>query len=89
MKLILYSRAGCCLCEGLLDKLQQIHDVPFELEVRDIDRDPVWLGKYQYEVPVLCVADERTTPPTERALPRLSPRAPVTKLAQLLRAASG
>lgn len=81
MKLILYSKQDCCLCEGLLAKLQQVKSVDFELEVRDITSNSDWFDRYQYEIPVLCILSDRQQ---EQELPRLSPRSPVDKLEALL-----
>ena len=80
MQLILYSKPGCHLCEGLQEKLEQVGNIEFELEIRDINTRTDWFEAYQYEVPVLCqkMADG------EKPLPRLSPRATVAKLEQLL-----
>ncbi len=80
MQLILYSKPGCHLCEGLLEKLQQVKTIAFELEVRDITTRPEWFEAYQYEVPVLC----QKLSSTEKPLPRPSPRASVQQLEQLL-----
>lgn len=81
MQLILYSKPGCHLCEGLQEKLEQIQGLNYELEVRDITTREDWFQAYQYEVPVLCRAsvDEREVP-----LPRPSPRATVWQLEQML-----
>ncbi|KAK1581335.1 hypothetical protein Q3G72_005092 [Acer saccharum] len=60
-KLVLYSKPGCCLCDGLKEKLQaafllsgseSLHDV--DLQVRDITTNPDWQNAYQYEIPVLA-----------------------------------
>ncbi|XP_043809360.1 uncharacterized protein LOC110606060 isoform X2 [Manihot esculenta] len=60
-KLVLYSKPGCCLCDGLKEKLQaafllsgphSLHDV--DLQVRDITSNPEWERAYQYEIPVLA-----------------------------------
>ncbi|KAE8701762.1 Detected protein of confused Function [Hibiscus syriacus] len=60
-KLVLYSKPGCCLCDGLKEKLHaalslsvpdSLHDV--ELQVRDITSNPEWEKAYQYEIPVLA-----------------------------------
>ncbi len=80
MQLILYSKPGCHLCEGLQEKLEQIQGLNYELEVRDITTREDWLQAYQYEVPVLC----RVSADTEELLPRPSPRATVQQLAQML-----
>jgi len=81
MKLILYSKQGCCLCDGLLAKLQQLQNVTFELEIRDINNNSDWFDRYQYEIPVLCYLN---TDQQEQELPRFPPRSPVSKLEALL-----
>ena len=72
-RLLLYSRSGCCLCEGLeqrlraLDLEQDSH--PLKLVVVDIDAPDCAASlraHYDLEVPVLVLDD------TE--LPRVSPR---------------
>ncbi len=57
MRLILYSKPGCHLCEGLQEKLEQIENLSFELEIRDITTREDWFGAYQYEVPVLYLSN--------------------------------
>ncbi|KAL5846576.1 hypothetical protein ACOSQ3_010100 [Xanthoceras sorbifolium] len=92
-KLVLYSKPGCCLCDGLKEKLQaafllsgpdSLHDV--DLQVRDITTNPHWEKSYQYEIPVLA---RLFSDGTEEKLPRLSPRLGVEliqkKLASALR----
>lgn len=81
MKLILYSKQGCCLCDGLLAKLQQVKSVNFELEIRDINSNSDWFDRYQYEIPVLCYLNANQQ---EQELPRFPPRSPVSKLEALL-----
>ena len=73
LTLILYSRRGCCLCEGLEQRLRGLPltslTPPLQLEVIDIDAaevDPALRARYDLEVPVLAVG---STP-----LPRVSPR---------------
>jgi glutaredoxin len=80
MRLILYSKPGCHLCEGLQEKLEQIQGLNVELEVRDITSREDWFQTYQYEVPVLC----RNSFDREERLPRPSPRASVRQLEQML-----
>ena len=80
MKLILYSKPGCHLCEGLQEKLNQVSKIEFELEIRNITSREDWFAAYQYEVPVLC----QKLPNGEKPLPRMSPRASVAKLEQML-----
>ena len=80
MQLILYSKPGCHLCEGLAEKLSQVNQIDFELEIRDINTREDWFATYQYEIPVLC----QKLPDGEKPLPRMSPRASVGKLEQML-----
>jgi len=82
MDLILYSKPGCHLCEGLQEKLAQV-TIPAiqKVEVRDITSHDEWFQAYQYEIPVLCY---RRADGSEKILPRLSPRAPVHKLEAML-----
>jgi len=91
--LIMYSKPGCHLCEGLQEKLETL---PLQIEIRDITQNDDWFQKYQYEVPVLChlapspsaPADSSTNLPTElpveRPLPRLSPRASAAQVAKMI-----
>ena len=69
-QLLLYSRQGCCLCEGLAERL---HALPggVELEVIDVDRDPGLQQRYGLEVPVLVL---RRADGALQELPRVSPR---------------
>ncbi|XP_073009994.1 uncharacterized protein [Typha latifolia] len=77
-RLVLYSKPGCCLCDGLKEKLHVAlslggpHSLEsVDLEVRDITSNPEWERMYQYEIPVLA----KVLPDgTEETLPRLSPR---------------
>jgi hypothetical protein len=73
MQLILYSKPGCHLCEGVAEKLQQVQGISIEVEVRDITTDDGWFRAYEYEIPVLLLL----TPAGEQILPRLSPRTTV------------
>ncbi|MHC5761989.1 glutaredoxin family protein [Nostoc sp.] len=88
MRLILYSKPGCHLCEGLQEKLEQIQNLSFELEVRDITTREDWFAAYEYEVPVLYLSNHRGVQDqegSEKSLPRPSPRASVQQLEQMLR----
>ncbi len=85
MKLILYSKPGCHLCEGLEEKLEQIIETQnfasLQLEVRDITTRDDWFGAYQYEIPVLYLTDNEEK---QQLIPRPSPRMTVKQLEQLL-----
>jgi hypothetical protein len=81
-KLILYSKPGCHLCEGLQEKLTELQSsLHFELEIRDITLRDDWFEAYQYEVPVLCQQKEGQ----EQFIPRSSPRLSVRQLEKYLR----
>ncbi len=82
MRLILYSKPGCHLCEGLLEKLQQIEGLNLEIEIRDITTREDWWQVYQYEIPVLCAetASAQGAGVVEKQLPRLSARASAEQL---------
>lgn len=84
MKLVLYSKPGCHLCEGLQEKLEALPHLDFSLEIRDITTQPDWFAAYQYEIPVLCRVISTPEGLREEALPRLSPRAPVNRVEQML-----
>ncbi|MBW4506331.1 MAG: glutaredoxin family protein [Scytonematopsis contorta HA4267-MV1] len=93
MRLILYSKSGCHLCEGLQEKLKQMRNLKFDLEVRDIMTREDWFLAYQYEVPVLFVDHEGTKDSKEgkgeklgkeEPIPRPSPRLTVVQLEQFL-----
>jgi Glutaredoxin-like domain (DUF836) len=80
MHLILYSKVGCHLCEGLEQKLRSILRPNDQLEIREITSNSDWWNAYQYEIPVLYMVKGEQ----ENILPRLSPRASVTQLQEML-----
>jgi len=78
--LILYSKPGCHLCEGLQEKLETL---PVQLEIRDITQNQAWFQKYQYEIPVLCYS-KGADAASETPLPRVSPRASAAQVAKMI-----
>lgn len=80
MQLILYSKPGCHLCEGLYEKLQQVQSLVLEIEIRDINSCEDWFNLYQFEIPVLF----QRLNDGDKLIPRLSPRASVKQLEQIL-----
>ena len=57
--LTLYSRAYCHLCHDMQAALESLRgEYEFDLQVLDVDADPVLLARYDERVPVL-VAGER------------------------------
>jgi len=88
MRLILYSKPGCHLCQGLQEKLEQIESIKF---FRDITERDDWFQAYQYEVPVLFKVQPQPINSageaafsSEELLPRPSPRCSVAQLEQML-----
>jgi hypothetical protein len=76
----LYARQGCCLCEGLQERLEAL-DPPLPLEWLDVDRDPALQARYGLRVPVLAM------PLAEggwRDLPPVPPRLSGERLARWL-----
>ena len=58
-RLTLYVRQGCALCEDLLADLEGFQpQLGFELQIVDIDRDPVLRARYDTLVPVLTAGDQ-------------------------------
>lgn len=54
LRVTLYSRKGCHLCEDVLQVLQGLQvEFPFSLSVVDIDTDPSLRVRFQYLVPVV------------------------------------
>jgi len=69
----LYTRIGCCLCEGLEERLRALDQPPI-LELLDVDRDPDLQARYGLRVPVLARAGGSAA---AGAAPAGAPPAPV------------
>ena len=72
-ELVLITREGCCLCDGLEEKLAANALAYTRL---DVDADPALKARFDFEVPVLLLREG----PAERVLPRVSPRLPAPQL---------
>ncbi|MEA5443548.1 glutaredoxin family protein [Cyanobium gracile] len=70
-ELLLFTRQGCCLCEGLAEKLRAL-DPPQPMRLIDVDTNPDLQQRYGLAVPVLALAASGEDP--LRELPRVSPR---------------
>ena len=77
--LLLYSRQGCCLCQGLEQRMSELAldqlQPPLTLRVIDIDdrSTPASVReRYDLQVPVLALAEPQQNSSLE--LPRVSPR---------------
>ena len=56
LRLTLYSRPECCLCEEMKAVLAQVRQgIPFALEEIDISADPELEARFGQEIPVLFV----------------------------------
>ena len=56
MRVILYSKAGCHLCDEAREHLEDLAaDHVFELDEMDIRRDDQLFERYRYRIPVIVV----------------------------------
>lgn len=73
--MVMYSKPGCCLCDGLKEKLDVVMPgLPVRgLEVRDITENPEWDAKYAMEIPVLTLVHRESgkESPIRRPPPRM------------------
>ncbi len=79
IELILYGRKGCCLCQGLEQRLRELSlhllDPPLRLQVIDIDDEAISnkiRELYDLQVPVLLLRSDDLNKTIE--IPRVSPR---------------
>ena len=79
MKIFIFVRKGCCLCETLKNKLTKINlkEIKPKLEINeiDIDRFDLYQDKYKkfdIEVPVVAIKESKSQKIIK--LPRISPR---------------
>lgn len=56
VRVTLYTRVGCHLCDDAKEVLDAVREeLPFDLDVTDIDTDPSLVALYTNEVPVVLV----------------------------------
>ena len=81
-ELLLFTRIGCCLCQGLEERLRALVPAP-PLRLIDVDDDPELRARYDLLVPVLALAvadapggsgDGSRTGDGSRQLPQVPPR---------------
>ena len=59
MKITLYGKAGCCLCDEARAAVTEVRrEIPFELEEVDISLDPRLHRRYGERIPVVAVDGE-------------------------------
>lgn len=55
----MYYRLGCHLCDAMIAALWYLqHELAFELELVDIDKDPDLRQRYNVDVPVVTLGTE-------------------------------
>ena len=60
LKLILYGRRDCHLCEVAKEVVEQLRRrLDFDVEERDVDDDPDWIRQFGDEVPVGLIGDRK------------------------------
>jgi hypothetical protein len=58
-RFLLYSRAGCGLCEEMLSALSSLPEAQaFPIDVLDVDAEPGAKARYGHKIPVLLFAGE-------------------------------
>ena len=58
IRLRLYSRPGCHLCDVMLQELESLaYKNRISIEVLNIDNDPDLYGKYALRIPVLTLSE--------------------------------
>jgi len=75
-ELLLFTRIGCCLCQGLEERLRALVPAP-PLRLIDVDDDPELRARYDLLVPVLALAaadDPGGSGDGSRQLPQVPPR---------------
>jgi hypothetical protein len=89
---VLYTKPGCCLCDGLKETLDEVlasdsilASAPAlrgaSLELRDVSTNAEWAAKHAMEVPVLHLRDDDGDGDDETPLPRPAPRLSAARLA--------
>ncbi|HXN84028.1 MAG TPA: glutaredoxin family protein [Myxococcales bacterium] len=59
-EVVLYTRAGCCLCESAKEAIAQARrTVSFAYREVDIDGDPRLFAAHRYDIPVIEVDGNR------------------------------
>jgi Glutaredoxin-like domain (DUF836) len=54
LRLTLYSRVYCHLCHEMADAVEAVRvEIPFDLDILDVDADPVLEARFNELVPVL------------------------------------
>jgi glutaredoxin len=77
VRLTLYSKPGCHLCEQAKDKIERLRARGYDLTIdeRDISADPALFERFRHTIPVVELPDGRTleAPISEYKLEQLLP----------------
>ena len=82
LNLLLFTRQGCCLCQGLHERLLALNPAP-SLQLVDIDADPALQARYGERVPLLALP--AVGPQAMQELPWVPPRLAGSRLQEWLR----
>ena len=90
MKLLIFIREGCCICDSLKNNLLKINldnvQPDLKIEEIDIDRFDLYKNKYKkYDLEVPVIALKTITSKQLIELPRVSPRLKYLQLESWLR----
>jgi glutaredoxin len=62
-RVVLYTRAGCCLCDSareVLDRVRDRHPSALAIEERDIEHDDALFRAYLERIPVVTIDGQET-----------------------------
>jgi glutaredoxin len=61
MKIEIYSKADCSLCDEAKQALLQVQQrIPFELVEVDIEKDPALFERFRYDIPVVFINGQKS-----------------------------
>ena len=64
MRITLYTKPGCHLCDQLKADLAQLQrEIAFRIDERNIETDPADYERFRYLIPVLAVGETWLYPP--------------------------
>jgi glutaredoxin len=56
IQVVLYGKPDCHLCDEMKEVVSRVREeVPFALEIVDIERDPALVAAYGHDIPVLFI----------------------------------
>lgn len=59
MKVDIYSKPACSLCDEAIEVLERVRArIPFELRIISILEDPALVAAYRYDIPVVFINEQ-------------------------------